>query len=92
MIIIDPDRDGVNIFRDDKASRIQGNIEDVCVQILHRICYATDNAGNPRQLLNVGVVRNGDGIYYIDKLRSFGLTVKEIHSQHINIVMPTIEK
>lgn len=90
MIIIDPDRNGATIYRNEFVSYITGSVREVCNQIIKRTCSRVDTCGLYKQILPIGVVDHGIGMAYIHELEYRGLDVKHISSKAIDILLPEI--
>lgn len=93
MVFLDPERDGCTIYNDMMVSYLEGRPDEVCYDLINRVCCGVDNYCRPRQIITVGVTRGGIGEHYIDVLRGMGLQhVVEIPSKHIEIVLPIIDR
>lgn len=90
MVIIEPGRDGVSVFHRGFISGIQGNVNEVCSQIVERTCSGLKSDESPKQIMDIYVVDCGIGMGYIRKLESYGLNVKRISPKYIDIILPKI--
>lgn len=91
MVILDPDASGCAIYNDMMASYIKGQPEEVCHEILRRICCGMDKFGRPHQVITVGLVMGAMGYRYNDIFEEMELRyVVKIPSKHYECVLPVI--
>lgn len=92
-IILDPSRDGCEIWYRNYVSSIKGTIEDVCKNLFKRITYIIyERDGTYRcfQCKSIGLDVTGYGLAYKDCLERMGIEIEEIKPKHVGVFLPEL--